>query len=156
MTPHVGVLVALLQNKYKSINLINLDETEVFDKVIRMLQDLDPVNVKDHVRELFKALDNETLGYYQRNEVALLLISMFQDLDPVNVKDHVGELLKVLAMEELHVGLRDTVATLLEQIPNVDWNEYAKEIHAIEHLKYEFFMEQLSPEHRPNKLTRFK
>lgn len=150
MTPHVGVLVALLQNKYKSINLINLDETEVFDKVIRMLQDLDP---KDHVGELFKALDNETLFDYQRNTVARLLISM---LGPVNVKDHVRELLKVLAMEELHVGLRDKVASLLEQIPNVDWNEYAKEIHAIEHLKYEFFMEQLSPEHRPNKLTRFK
>ena len=88
LTPHVGVLVALLQNKYKSENL---DDTEVFDQVIRMLQDLDPVNVKDHVGELFKALDNETLFDYQRNRVARLLISMLEDLDPVNVKDHVRD-----------------------------------------------------------------
>ena len=315
LTPHVGVLVALLQNMYETSETYYADD--VFSRVTLILKQLQPENLKDHVRELFKALDKEGLSDHQRNQVALLLqrtpgvnwnvyaleiqknerffstsflekhisfdyildhidknslrtlelkesyidlvcawfykilvneslikkcleriivpvlskganartkletedrflhrkalylleilkalhllepahvgvlVAMLQNkyqpqrqpsvkmqkrsytyddvgfewvlsilekpvILRIHLKNHVGELLKVLAMEDLHVGLRDKVASLLEQIPNVDWNEYAKEIHAIEHLKYDFFMEQLSPEHRPNKLTRFK
>ena len=95
---------------------------------------------------------------YDDAEFKRVLSILEKPLLRIHLKNHVGELLKVLAMEELHVGLRDQVATLLEQIPNVDWNEYAKEIHAIEHLEYEFFVEQLSPEHQQHlsELTRFK
>lgn len=71
LTPHVGVIVALLQNKYETSETYDMDD--VFSRVVLILQRLEPVNLKDHVRELFKALDNEGLFDYQRNQVALLL-----------------------------------------------------------------------------------
>ena len=87
LTPHVGVLVGLLQNKYKTSTYNAID---VYHRVITILHHLEPVIIKDHVRELLKALDMEEFPF----PMGLYITRLLQNIPNVNWNVYALELQK--------------------------------------------------------------
>jgi len=128
LNPHVGVLVAMLENRYEYVDPRGRNERP--------------------------ALGLGGRSYYHDDDEFGKVLSLLQKVERKQLKNQVGGLLKAMGVDVMSEW-RQEVAELLEEIPNVNWDLYVEEICEMlmgesEDLgEYTYFVNYISPEIRP-------